>query len=218
MEKSNKPNDINVLDKADHLMTSRHLDSLIRKVEEFIFGRDKKFIDNAKKIVLDKCQNDKSYKLTDEDKKILDMAFRLKIFHIEVRKAEEYKAGKGLTFLFDRGAIIYYYPKCDTHLQTHFIICHEVGHIFLHMELNRADGSYQWVVPNMEIKEEDEADDFAVEVLKKRAWQFGNPENLKGSDFVKNSPYLKEIIVTDDEINQARLSLRNTQYKKILEG
>jgi len=185
------------------LEKTRHLDYLIRIVEEDILERDKKLINKNKESILEKKKANREYKLTNQDKILLEK--QPNVFHIELRKAPSYKKGKGFTFLFERGAIINYLPESSpgedytqTHLQTHFIICHEIGHILLHMKID-VDGDCTWEFPEMSGKEEKEADDFAEEIMKKMSFQFDKDKH----------EYLKGILVNDAQITEIRNHFEN---------
>jgi len=115
-----------------------------------------------------------------------------KIFHIELHKAENYEKGKGLARIFDNGigVIINYSAHCS-HLEKHIIICHELGHILLHMRKNEKDNN--WYFPPITLEMEAEADYFAKEILKERAAQFRNTDN----------DFFQKILFSDGEIDEA---------------
>jgi len=174
------------LEKLDGIRKATHLGGLIRAVEDYIFQEDRQPIIAEIKKIRDRQDEaklaGKDYPLEEKDRKVLSEDMSGKIFHISLHKTRHLANGKGFNLAFDNGVILNYFENCPTELETHFIICHELAHIVLHLTADENKNRY---FPSLDDAAEAEADDFAVRILQRLRAQLiaGEDEDWKSMDF-----------------------------------
>jgi len=120
----------NIASFINEVNCKQHLAHLIRCTEEELFREDKKFISDMKKVI------------RDTGSRQVDQLFlfeRDNVFSkITLANSDDVDSTQlGFTILFDKGATIYV-TNTRSHLETHAIIAHEIGHLLLHTD--RLDG------------------------------------------------------------------------------
>jgi len=181
---------MNNFERVDELLKEfeikTHLDHVIKLAQEYLIKQDKVLLKDFKKRIRDKRIRDKNYKITEEEKRVLDFEKEGKYFlRIELHKKPDWDSDKGYVYMFDWGAQIYFASGFG-HSKKHKIICHEIGHILLHTKRNPQTCMLE--KSDFDKNMEAEATYFADEILKKLS------EKFKEDDFLDSFEYKEETL------------------------